>query len=217
MAVDFNYQIYLRSAFNRIYDMVTSQKIQRPIIMPSGGPTDVWPPYRRTEAGVMIEFLKGLARRPTVSKSTRGWKFAAESRALSTLENLFFTKKLLRPGSKITLFCEQTRVPRIRREARRVYGARYQVEVIGIDFDVSANRYVDPAWLQKKEHGAERFNTWSMKSPANLREHHRYYARRIAYFRRIGGPNHVAAVRTWPQQAIKEFPTLVEKFHLSKK
>jgi len=54
---DGNYAVYLRNVFNHIYDEASRRKVE-PIIIFSGGKTDLFKPYKRTEAGEMIKFFQ---------------------------------------------------------------------------------------------------------------------------------------------------------------
>jgi len=204
---DFNMQLYLRAIFNQIYD-AHCHGGNPPLIITTGGKTDMWPPYRRTEAVVMMGALRLFASRQAVAKQTARWTWKAEPLAISTLENAVFTKRLLQPTDRVTVFCEQTRAKRLRFLYRRVFGSlRFRLQPI--DFDVSTNRYtpVSPA-LERK---FQQLNAWALRSPRNLAEHHRFYAERLRFLRRYGATRHVEAVREWNKRAEEEFPDFVKR------
>jgi len=55
---DENYNFYLKIVFNRIYDITSKSKSKKTLIICSGGKTDMFKPYKRTEADEMIRLLK---------------------------------------------------------------------------------------------------------------------------------------------------------------
>lgn len=204
---DFNMQLYLRAIFNRIYDAHRDGS-RPPLIITTGGKTDMWPPYRRTEAGVMMGALRLLANRPVIKKETARWRWKVEPKAISTLENALFTKRLLRQTDRVTVFCEQTRVKRLRHLYRQVFGS-IQCRFQAIDFDVSTNRYIPTS--PSVEQAFRRLNDLALRSPHNLAEHHRFYAERLRFLRRYGAARHVEAVREWNKRAEEEFPDFVKR------
>jgi len=59
-----NYNFYLKMVFNRIYDIIVKTKVRKPLVICSGGKTDIFKPYNRTEAEEIIKFLKKLRNKP---------------------------------------------------------------------------------------------------------------------------------------------------------
>lgn len=204
---DFNYQLYLRAVFNMIYQEMVEKNIQ-PVVIPSGGPTDLFKPYRRTEAGQMVRELRRLTK-ALPRRFRSAWSFIAEPLSFSTLENLQFTKKYARRFRQVTIFCEITRTRRIQQFARLVYGRGIRVRVVGIDFDVTANRYSDPKLLRKKEKVFSDFDRWALRSPANMRRHHELYVEKIRRFRqKKTSKEHIRLVGQWFNESMKAFETI---------
>lgn len=203
---DGNYNFYLKTVFNHIYDRVTEGDIQKPVIICSGGKTDCRKPYQRTEAEEMVKFLKLLARRSFLKKLTKDWIFVPEKRPLSTLENFLFCAEFLRKKSRkadISLFCEKTREGRIKLLAKKIF-PKGRIHGIPIDFDVSPNRYLDPAFLQKKERTEVRHSLWALQSSENLKKHHRAFEEKFEFLRQAGSGQHAQAVGQWWEEKLKE-------------
>lgn len=205
---DENYNFYLKIAFNRIYNSTIDEDIEAPIIICSGGNTDMQEPYNRTEAGEMIKFLQHLADRPAVEGKADSWQFIAEEDALSTLENLLNFKKILQEKdidqASITIFCEQTRADRIETLAEKILGEIYEFEVEPIDFDVSENRYLDSEFIEEKEQKELDHALWALESEDNLNKHHKLLEEKIEYLRESGPENHKQAVREWWEEKLGE-------------
>jgi hypothetical protein len=200
---DLNYQVYLRVAFNTIYQATTAKNIT-PYILVCGGPTDLVRPYRRTEAGEMVQVFRKMFRKvPTARR--RGWKISLEPHSISTLENFQNTLSAAKRTKTVTIFCEATRAPRIRRLARRIYDSKITSQVIGVDFDASANRFLDPKFLRRKENAMERFDVWALKSSRNFRQHHLAYAEKLKRFRASGSRQHIRSVKDWWESVLEEF------------
>lgn len=212
---DDNYRRYLSIAFNRIYDLTTATLITDPLIICSGGKTDMFKPYKRSEAGEMVRVLKQLANRRELKTVTKRWNIMAEDRSLSTLENLIncktiLTRKKIKRGA-VTIFCEHTRKPRIQTVAKKILGNAYDVTVIPIDFDLSSNRYLDPAFLKEKEATELRHSLWALKSATNLKKHHALFQEKIDYLRAQGSKAHADSVRTWWQKKLRDIEQLSSK------
>lgn len=205
---DENYNFYLKMVFNKIYDFVIKQNIKNPIIICSGGKTDMFKPYRRTEAEEMIKLLKMLAKRRFLKTVTKDWLFLPEKKSLSTLENFINCKELLK-GKKINkanlyIFCEQTREKRIKTVGKKIFDKNYNFQVVPIDFDVSSNRYIDPEFLAKKERVELNHSLWALESTENLKKHHELFQEKIDYLRKAGSDVHVEAVKEWWEKKLKE-------------
>lgn len=207
MATDLNYQVYLRSVFNRAFDDLIRTGLTQTIVC-SGGPTDMRKPYRRTEAEEMIRELKRMVAR--LPKEYRAqWRFVAENKSLSTLENLLFVKRIV--GNRpMTICCEWTRRKRIQKTVRLVFGKMQAATVLGFDFDVSANRYRLTETLAKREREMLRFDQWSVRGPKNLRRHHAAYLQRLRFLRSYGPDRHVEAVNAWYVRAPQLFPDIAK-------
>lgn len=153
----------------------------------------------------MIKAFRVLMERPSVKPLVGGWKLLAETRALSSLDNALYAKELCaKRGLSLPLvvFAEQTRVERVKRITKAVFGT--STEVQPIDFDQSANRYVSTDLLEKREREGMKLDTWALKSPENLKRHRELYKQKIAFLRGEGPVRHVEALQTWWNQQIEQ-------------
>ncbi|MFA5185579.1 MAG: ElyC/SanA/YdcF family protein [Patescibacteria group bacterium] len=202
---DENYGFYLKSVFNKIFDWCSTQSQWDPIIIFSGGKTDMFRPYRRTEAREMIRSFSSLTQRPAVKARVKGWSLIPETRSFSTLDNLIYTAEIRRSQkqnkTKIMVFGEQTRHKRILTLAKKVFG---QATVVPIDFDQSANRYLDPVFIKHKESEVMKFDLWALENPSNLKEHRALFKKKFAFLRKAGPEKHVDAVKQWWEQELRE-------------
>lgn len=200
---DENYNTYLKLVFNRIYDTVEKNKTN-PIIICSGGKTDLFKPYNRTEAGETIKFLKNLSNKKSLIKSTRNWIFQPETKSLSTLENFLNSEKILKDKkiqkANITIFCEKTREKRIKKLAEKILNQNHKIKIIAIDFDTSDNRYLDSKFILKKEKTELKHALWALKSKKNLEQHHKLFEEKFKYLRSSQGKN----LKKWWAEKIKK-------------
>jgi hypothetical protein len=205
---DENYNFYLKHVFNWIYRFVIKNKISKPIIITSGGDTDMRKPYKRTEADEMIKLFSAfIGKRQFLKAITKNWLFIPENKSISTLENLLNSKNII-AKRKIKnpiffIFCEQTREKRIKVLAKKILN-NYNFQVIPIDFDVSANRYLSAEFLAKKEKAELRHSLWALQSPQNLKKHHKVFVDKINYLRNAGPEVHIETVKKWWEQKLKE-------------
>ena len=206
---DENYNFYLKMAFNKIYDLVIKNKIDNPVIITCGGKTDMQKPYKRTEAEEMIKLLRNLIKnQPVLKPITKKWRFIPENQSLSTLENLLNSnqiviKKNLKKAN-LFIFCEQTREKRIKVIAKKIFDKNYNFLIMPIDFDVSANRYLSPEFLAKKETAELKHSLWALQSPQNLKKHHEIFVEKIEYLRQAGPNVHVETVRKWWERKLED-------------
>ena len=206
---DENYNFYLKMVFNKIYGFVVKNKIEKPIIIICGGETDMLKPYKRTEADEMIKLFSAFIKeRPFLKPMTKNWLFIPENKSLSTLENLLNSNKIIQKRkvkkANFFIFCEQTRERRIKVLAKKILDKNYNFLVIPIDFDVSANRYLSPEFLYRKEKVELEHSLWALQSPEKLKKHHEVFAERIKYLRKTGPNAHVETVKKWWEQKLKE-------------
>jgi len=203
-----SYNCYLKMVFNRVYDITTKNLIKRPLIICSGGKTDMLKPYKRTEAEEMIRLLKNLGKKPFLKKITRNWLFIPEKKSLSTLENFINCQQIIKnrriKKANFYIFCEQTRKKRVNILAKKILDKNYNFLIIPIDFDVSANRYLSIDFITKKEKAELKYALWALQSPKNLKEHHKVFAEKIEYLRKAGPKVHAEAVKKWWEQKLKE-------------
>ncbi|MDP2656380.1 MAG: hypothetical protein Q8P11_02345 [bacterium] len=202
---DENYTFYLKTVFNTLYDIAEKTKPAKNYVIFSGGKTDCFKPYTRTEAGEMIRFFTAyLATKRYLKDFTRDLIVLSEKRALSTLENFIYTKAILDKraiGGCLYIFCEKTRETRVKILAKKVFNNKH-VSVFAVDFDTSPNRYLDPAFLAKKEKKMLAFDLWALENANNFKKYHALYKKRMAYFRRAEPKHHTEAVRTWWEEEI---------------
>jgi len=204
--VDENYNLYLKTIFNQVYDFVTKNKIQNPLIICSGGKTDCFKPYKRTEGDEMIKFLKKLCQQSFLKPVTKNWLFISEKISLSTLENFLYCKNILKKqkiiSARLFVFCEQTRVKRVKILAKKILAKKYNLTVIPVDFDTSPNRYLDPQFLTEKERLVLKHDLWALENPANLKKYHQLFEEKLKFLRKAGPEVHTKAVQEWWKQEI---------------
>ncbi|MFH1482503.1 MAG: hypothetical protein ABIJ28_02115 [Patescibacteria group bacterium] len=206
---DENYNFYLKMVFNKIYGFVVKNKIEKPIIITCGGETDMLKPYKRTEADEMIRLFGAFIKeRPFLKPMTKNWLFIPENKSLSTLENLLNSNKIIQKRkvkkANFFIFCEQTRERRIKVLAKKILDKNYNFLVVPIDFDVSANRYLSPEFLVRKEKVELEHSLWALQSPEKLKKHHEVFVEKIEYLRKAWPKVHIEAVKKWWEQKLKE-------------
>lgn len=200
---DTNYGTYLRIAFNQIW----SDRASETFVWLAGGRTDVRPPYRRTEAGEMLKYLRALAARPAVRQTARQWRLFAYREPLGVPESLsWFVHSVVKPPSyhRTVVFCEKTRQKRIEELMRQLVEPEMPREghalVLGIDFDVSANRYRPPDEIKEREQAELDLDTWALASPVNLQRHRQLREERLKFLRAAGPKRHVQAIQDWERR-----------------
>lgn len=217
-----NYGLYLKQVFNRIFDLnqvarstgaiSKTGKLKtagKPLVIFCGGKTDMYKPYQRSEADEMVRFLKTQIKlKPFLKNIIQSWKIITEKNSLSTLENLLNSKKILQKlkirAAEIFIFCEQSRQGRIKKVAAKIFNTKNKIKIIPIDFDTSANRYIDQSFLVKKEQMELKHMLWALKSPANLKKHHQVFAEKISFLRKAGPKAHGPAIIRWWQKKMEE-------------
>jgi hypothetical protein len=204
---DEHYNFYLKTVFNRIYDIAGKAKDRQAIIICCGGKTDMFKPYRRTEAGEMIKLFKKLCNRSFLKNVTKGWQLIPENKSISTLENLLYSKKKIKKKrleqANAYIFCEYTRASRIRLLVKNIFG-KQGAKVLPIDFDISLNRYLEPDFIQKKERIELDLARWALKNKSNLTKYNQLYRERIKFLRTAGPGDHSQAVKNWWDMKLKE-------------
>lgn len=204
MATDGNYPRYLGLVFNFLFSEARRGVIGTVVM--SGGASDMTAPYRRTEAGEMAKVMKAWATRAECREAFRGWRWQKETKAILSVENLVLTKEWCDQqglsGGRLTLFVEATRAARLSRLARLVF-AGWTVRVVPVDFDLSANRYVEEAFLHRREATAWRWEARACRDASFRRELHTLARRRLTKLREAGDTAHVHAVRAWWEEQLK--------------
>lgn len=132
---DFSYYAYLIQIFNFLWENYRQKSL---LIIPCGGPTDLYPPFKRTEAGEIAKWLKVRIKKLGLTKK---WRLRSIATELSALENLLACRRFVH-NSNINYFCERTREKKMRILASKIFGNK--IRVIGIEFDGSASRYQLP-------------------------------------------------------------------------
>lgn len=202
------YNFYFKMIFNKIYDLVIRDNINRPFIIFSGGKTDCFKPYKRNEADEMIKFFRTLSKRPFLRKVTKAWFLIPEKKSLSTLENFLNCKKIISKRkikqANLYIFCEQTREKRIKILAKKIFNKNYHCLIIPIDFDTSPNRYLDPKFIAKKERAELRHTSWALQGPENLKKHHKVFRGKIDYFRKSDLSKNPGIIKKWWEKKLKE-------------
>lgn len=198
---DDNYRVYVRTAFNTIFDIAAKNNIHDPLIICAGGKTDCYKPYKRTEAEEMIRLMKTFVQIPALKKKTKSWKFIPEKKSLSTVENFLYCKEDLQKRNifeaHIHVFCEYTRGKRLQTLSKKVFQNPYRVQMLPIDFDSSPNRYLEPSFIEEKEKKELAHCLWALKNEENLKKHHSLLEEKLVYLRNAGPHMHTEAVRTW--------------------
>ena len=217
---DENYNFYLKTVFNKIYDLVTKNKAKSPVIICSGGRTDMFKPYKRSEAGEMVKLLEKLSKRLSLKEITKDWSFVLGKNPLSTLENLLNCQKIIQKRkirkSNLYIFCEQTREKRIKILAKKILNKNHNFKVIPIDFDISSNRYISLEFLAKKEKAELNHSLWALQNPENLKKHHKLFKERITFLRKAGPKVHTKAVKEWWKKKLKELETKSPNVNVNK-
>lgn len=144
---DRNYQRYLGFCFNQIFDYSQSRSGLLTVIL-TGGPTDLQPPYRRTEAGEMKRWFSMQLRTLPLFERRR-WHFIILAKGLSALENILAVQRQLGKKIPAIIFCEYTRQWRLNRLAKAIFNR--PIAVTGVDFDLSPRRYIPAKDIIKKE------------------------------------------------------------------
>lgn len=205
---DFNHNIYLLAVFNKIFDTVRKDSIKKPLIICSGGKTDTFKPYRRSEGGEIVKLLKSFTKRPYLKAPTKDWEFAVESKSLSTLDNSLYSLEILKrkriSKAKIYIFCEATRTKKVKLLSKKVFGSSYVIRVVPVDFDVSANRYLDQEFIDKKESIDIKYSLWALENPENYKQFRKIFQDKITYWRKQGKNNSPQQVKKWWEKKLAE-------------
>jgi len=196
---------YLGLVFNHIYQICLETKQNSPLIIFCGGPTDLFKPYKRTEAGEMKKFFIFLAKRDFVKKYTKNWRYALEQKSLSTMENILGAERIARKiagQKKFYIFVEKTRERKMNILAKKIIKRNFKV--IPIDFDLSLNRYYDPEFLKKKEDWDIKMASKSLKDKKFFDQYRKTLEQRIKYYREAGSKKHRETIYQWWERKMKE-------------
>lgn len=195
---DENYNIYLKLAFNAIFD-ISSKENSIPNIIFCGGKTDMLEPYERTEAAEMIKLFDLLIKREQCREFTKDWKLIAEDESISTLENLMFAKDVIEKekieAGKINLIFEATRTNRIKTLAAKVFDSK--VDFIPFDFSQSAQRYASRELIEEKENIILNHDMMFLDKKISFEEYHHPYTERLRLLRMEPGSHDEAVKKLW--------------------
>jgi hypothetical protein len=176
---DQNYNSYLTQVFNFLFDRFANQP---GTVVLSGGPTDCFAPYRRTEAKEMLCWFQDKTRHlKKQNKISLKWKFRLESKSLSTVENLLYSKSLL--NGKIFIFAEKTRTARVKKLTKQIFDT--EAKNIFFDFDGSETRYKTLA-IKKREQKAMRLELSCINNPKQLKKRRGLVKEKLSLMRKYG-------------------------------
>jgi hypothetical protein len=185
---DLHYNAYLRQVVNELFDRY---KTSGTIVL-NGGRTDLFKPYRRTEAGEMARWFTRNAPRP--------WKIVAKPKSLTTVENLLNVSAEARTKNEMLSFCEYTRAPRIRRLIREIPKLR-RAKVIAIDFDGSPRRY-EPMRTRQSEKEFLQLELAALRDQKSLAHLRQFAKKKLAIMRQYS-----------PEEAHRRLPQILEQLH----
>lgn len=141
-----------------------------------GGNTDLDPPYDRIEA----EEMKKLWEKKFLWKNVRVW---TEKDSLSSLDNQMGAKKIMDAnGWKVlpVLFCERTRLERIRIIGKWVYGS--EVEVVPVDL-YTEEQLKDLTLMTAKEEAQKMAVLWAIQNETNLNKYRQMFVEKFRILR----------------------------------
>ncbi len=202
---DENYGVYLKTVFNHIYDCSVREKIT-PVILCSGGLTDCYLPYERSEAGEMVKYLKALGERFGLHEVTKDWRYLTEESSLSTLENLLNCWEMLRKNhvdySEVSIFCEKTREKRVKMVGGKIFEKK-KVKVFPIDFMNSPQRYLAIDQLEAKEQVEIDHSLWALESQENLKQHHEGFQKKVEMLRATPEDKRESVIGEWWESMVE--------------
>lgn len=194
---DAKYDLYLNLTFNLIFDK--SKNSQSTLILFCGGRTDIYPPYRRTEAEEMIKLFRSLQSREYVKDKTKHWHLLPERKSLSTLENLLYSREIFKKKglekSEIGIIYEKTRTKRIKTLASRVFEGK--LRYFPLDFNRSPSRFLPPRYIAEKEKVALKVDLSVLEGKLSFKDYHKMYQEKFAVMRRIPEAKREEAIRLW--------------------
>jgi len=206
---DESYRRYLSWVFNQVYQICLNKKEKKPVIIFCGGKTDIFKPYKRTEAEEMKKLFLTWAKRDFVRNQTKDWQYKLDKKSLSTVENLLEASKIIKriKGRKqIYIFVEFTRQKKIKKFAQEILKKNFKI--IALDFDLSINRYRDPKLIRKREEIDIKLGLNSLKDKKFYQKYRKILEEKIKFLRRQGAKKHQDAVYEWWRKKLKE----LEKF-----
>ena len=189
---DENYNLYLKIAFNQIFDVA---KEKSATIIFSGGKTGNLPPYKRTEANEMARLFKTIT---NGHEKQQNWKILKEDKSISTLENLVNGYEMVerkKLAGIIYIICEKTREKRIGIIAKKIF--KNKVKIISIDFDQSDNRYLPEKEIEERENKALKNYLIALSDAKKYKGHHDLCLKKFDFLKKQKPNNYTKAVRQY--------------------
>jgi hypothetical protein len=196
---DLNYNSYLGQIFNYLWDRYRGRSL---VIILCGGNTDMYQPYRKTEAGEMASWFDRKIGQLGLAKK---WKIKQVSQTLSTLENLLAAKRIV-GGKHALYFCEKTHQPKAQKLGSEIFGKR--ILVIPIDFNTSLPRY-DLATRQAMDAEDLKFSLRALKDPAWRRQLNNANREKIKVLRKTPAARRRVEVERIARQVRRQFMTSI--------
>lgn len=178
---DRNYGAYLSVCFNTLFD---KYRDAAGTVFVSGGHTDCFPPYKRTEAR---EMRRWFLRQKSTAERAYGrplrWRIVMDYHALTTIENMLNFSKIVRPHTDIVVFIDKTRAARMRRFAKAAL--KRQARIVPVDFDTSLNRYQIEA-IADRERVDLKFSLMALKDPKVMKLRRDFAKEKLKIMRKLG-------------------------------
>lgn len=202
---DENYNLYLKLAFNNIFDIVSKNNFPTKILF-CGGKTDCFKPFNRTEAEEMIKFFNCLKGRDYLKKQTENWELIPEKKSISTLENLIFCKEIIKNKDlkcdSINIIFEKSRERRIKTLARNIFKSK--IKLLPFDFNQSETRFIDQNFINKKEKTVLKHDLKSLEDETYLNKFHKIYQEKLSILRNTAPKDREEAIKNWWKEKILE-------------
>jgi hypothetical protein len=184
---DKNYFSYLTQVFNFLFDRFADTEGS---VFLSGGPTDCFPPFKRTEAR---ETKRWLVEKIKSAEKEIGqkipWKIILDNKALSTLENLVNFKPFAK--GRVIIFAEKTRTDRIKKLAKIIF--KNQAKCVFFDFDGSFARYHKEA-IRIREKNALIVHLAAVRDRGKIKDIRQAVQRKLSLMRKHGAEE---GLRIW--------------------
>ena len=173
------YKKYLSLVFKEILDFSLKYSKTRITVIFSGGNTDFNKPFKRTESVEMIKLFKKIG-----GKRIDNWKIKKEQKSLSSLENLIYSRQIINKikkiSGKITIFCERTRVARMRITANKILK-----NVVIIPVDLLTKKQLESfSFIKEKEKAVLEYSIWALKSRNNLKKYRKIFIDKFKILRK---------------------------------
>jgi hypothetical protein len=179
---DQNYTTYLVPCFNTLFDRFRDTA---GTIVLSGGHTDLYPPYRRTEAGEMKRwFVRQMKIARQESGATLPWKLALDTKALTSIENVFNSRPYVTKHVEVLICGDKTRMRRLKKFFQTVF-PHQPFTFISVDFDMSKNRYrLDH--IEKREAIDLEVGLEAIRNPKVFKLRREFARKKIKAMRKLG-------------------------------